>query len=868
MRIDHDNFVNPTPELVEHLEAQQPVTLAERLKADVDAGAHYSLERIAIQKSTIAYKTRGETDIDKTVTPEEAKKYDLKIDAPISPLELELRLQFQKEGREIQERFARNLSWSRPFSSIQSILTMGLIAGNTPSAKTMDLAIGSAFGFLTGPLGGILAAGTHRAVRTVPLVHRALKAMSNMKAAQMATRQAQALKQATLQSDSIQNVKRLNDLYNKKFKGSASIGAANTLEEFMVASYDAEQGIDDPQASQYALAFFAPAVFKGVMNAAAGGVVRAEQRIFKPDVEKPKPSFKDEFTYEKVGEPLKDDAPDTEAAIKEAEAQIDRLLKSDAVEDIRTGKIKPEELMDDATPIKEGSIFRKIIDDERGAMNLQDATKITKQLKEVFNKFKDESGMKAVRELLDRPDIDDLIMKKATGRGHVKLTAALKEPTKANIRSLATFIKKPAKKVNRPLRMVENVQKELDKSDSMTEVLVRMEGLDNIQNSAWNELLNIFSEAVITEKMTDVAKALMTAGIKFDSQDLFPILRSPETVKARLAEFKRQNPHIDTSHARTMGPHFERFIEPDLRTVGEYLQTKGIEAPDKMKRDVEPAEVKPEVKLKEDTNEIIESGLGYGNMLDALKDSKIKDMVHEDRTRRRDWVSTEEIESWNKIKPKQDLRLEQEGVIRDEKGSPMNLYRGSTEGGIRDFMWFSDTKKIGKHFAYKQLGTYHLIMKNPIIIDAKDKFFNEISAKENPEAVAVLSKYGIKPEEGILHLDALMDGMQTFKGRLEHDGIIVKNVYEGAVDLGTSTTYMSFKQKNVIPIKKVLNPEEQLKAIRKAVKEPQKQEFDDYGYKADGENEYGEAVDDMLTRSDEVIDHWSKCIEGTLTDGE
>ena len=235
-------------------------------------------------------------------------------------------------------------------------------------------------------------------------------------------------------------------------------------------------------------------------------------------------------------------------------------------------------------------------------------------------------------------------------------------------------------------------------------------------------LIHLVKE-IITETMVDIAKALNTAGIKFDSNDLFPILRSPDTVKARLAEFQRQNPHIDVTNKRGMSHHFQEFIEPDLRTVGEYLQTKGFDMPDKMKRDVEPAEVKPEVKLKEDTNEIIESGLGYGNMIDAMKDNKIKDMVREDRTRRRDWVSTEEIESWNKIKP------------------------------------------------------------------------------------------------------------EKIQG-------------------------------------KTATPEEQLRAIRKAVKEPKKQEFDDYDYKPDGENEYGEAVDDMLTRSDEIIDTWSKCIEGTLTDGE
>ena len=197
---------------------------------------------------------------------------------------------------------------------------MGLIAGNTPSAKTMDLAIGSAFGFITGPLGGIVAAGTSRAVQTVPVVFRALKAMSKMKAAQTAAKQAQALRQAAIQTDSIQNLKKISDLYNRKFKGSASIGAANTLEEFMVASYDAEQGIDDPQASQYALAFFAPAVFKGVLNAAAGGAVRAEQRLFKPQKEVIQPQTK-------VDEPVRaDDAPDTEAVIKEAEEQIDTCL--------------------------------------------------------------------------------------------------------------------------------------------------------------------------------------------------------------------------------------------------------------------------------------------------------------------------------------------------------------------------------------------------------------------------------------------------------------------------------------------------------------------------------------------------------------
>ena len=917
MIYDHDNYINPTVEEVKGWQTDRPPSLGERLRADIDAGAHYSLERVAIQESLIALKTKDETDLDRTVTPEEAKKHNIKIEKPISPLEFQLRMQNQAEGLEIQRRFANNLSWSRPFSSLQSILTMGLIAGNTPSAKSMDFAIGGAFTLMTGPLGGLLAAGTHRAIRTVPAVFRALKTLSRTGAAIKTAQAARLLKQTTLQSDSIQNLKRISDVYNRKFKGSVSIGAANTLEEFMVASYDAEQGIDDPQASQYALAFFAPAVFKGVLNAAAGGAVRAEQRLFKPDVEKPKPAFKDEFTYEKVGEPLKDDAPDTGGIIKQINKAVDDLMetlkdergsfkigtdeppkqkelteqdrkqvfdriwklnegyltpaeyalevghimntvafksggkatfeldesiaerlglepnkimavgeilehikkqlkidektehelsrtakdfkrneiirktlerqgkttvylkpltedgktvglttpegkfpaphtppdkrtgriidfrtfkeerkiknitaeeayKLKELEEIRQNKIKPEEILDDieAEKMKGGELWKQILGNEEGAINPRQAKDVAIKVKALLEKFRNESGMKAVQELLARTDVDDLILMKANQRGRRKLQTALDEPTKANVRSLATFIKKPQRDFSKykPRRIIETVQKVLDKSNTMTEVLIRMEGLDNIKQSAWNELLNIFSEKVITDTMVDVAKALNTAGIKFDSNDLFPILRSPDTVKARLEEFKRQNPHIDVTNTRGMGHHFQEFIEPDLRTVGEYLQTKGFDVPDKMKRDAEPAEVKPEVKLKEDVNEIVESGLGYGNIIDAIKDRKITDMIREDRTRRRDWVSNEEIESWNKIKP------------------------------------------------------------------------------------------------------------EKIQG-------------------------------------KTATPEEQLKAIRKAVK-PQKQEFDDYDYKPDGENEYGEAVDDMLTRSDEVIDDWAKCIEGRDIDGE
>ena len=531
------------------------------------------------------------------------------------------------------------------------------------------------------------------------------------------------------------------------------------------------------------------------------------------------------------------------------------MLKSDAVEDIRTGKIKLEGLVDGATPIKEGSFLRKILDDEQGAINPKEAKKVAVEVKSLLEKFRNESGMKAVQELLARTDVDDLILMKANQRGRRKLQATLDEPTKVNVRSLATFIKKPQRTVNKAERIVENVQKILDKSSSMTEVLIRMEGLDNIKQSAWNELLNIFSEKVITDTMVDVAKALNTAGIKFDSNDLFPILRSPDAVKARLEEFKRQNPHIDVTNKRGMGHHFQAFIEPDLRTVGEYLQTKGFDVPDKMKRDVEPAEVKPEVKLKEDTNEIVESGLGYGNMIDALKDSKIKDMVREDRTRRRDWVSTEEIESWNKIKPEKA----QAGVTVYHSAA----VRGA---GLSLGKWASTSKSVAIRMGDKTGKEFTVNLKRPLVIDAKGETFFKLKIEKGTDLRDILDKAGVKSNNDLYTTDKIVQVLDETPN-LPYDGIHFKNIRESSKIQEPADTYYVFNPAQLKRVK-ATTPEEQLKAIRKVVKEPKKQEFDDYDYKPDGENEYGEAVDDMLTRSDEMIDDWAKCIEGRDIDGE
>ena len=250
------------------------------------------------------------------------------------------------------------------------------------------------------------------------------------------------------------------------------------------------------------------------------------------------------------------------------------------------------------------------------------------------------SKLKGVKNALDLPNIDELIMAHAKyfddalGEGKLAVNKTKKlNPIPAFARRIKDAARRSSIKAKKAAQKALEVQQGsmkkmaddiVDKSVSGEEFLIRRYGTDNVKDTGWNGLMNIFNPRFIDRKLTELAASLQVGGFKvdFDSETgMFPFLRDADAFKARLDAFKKRNPHIPVDNPRAMSTdeNFERFMELTPDELDNFTKHNQIQESRPSKRDIEPEDLTlEEAKLQEAYERMQEYGTAMGTSVEEF----------------------------------------------------------------------------------------------------------------------------------------------------------------------------------------------------------------------------------------------------------